>query len=130
MANPKNNFHIVCRPQYVYMDASLNFEEPQEDIDASIFKFVIVQALKKLFGEVGASVTVDVLRFRESDLRAYLRVRSSNLVRLWSSLTLVSSYNGKPCFFRIYKVSPSLASLSVSSAHYQHVPATEATAEK
>uniref|UniRef100_A0A023G9W1 Putative ribonuclease p 14 subunit n=1 Tax=Amblyomma triste TaxID=251400 RepID=A0A023G9W1_AMBTT len=104
MANPKNNFHIVCRPQYVYMDASLNFEEPQEDIDASIFKFVIVQALKKLFGEVGASVTVDVLRFRESDLRAYLRVRSSNLVRLWSSLTLASSYNGKPCFFRIYKV--------------------------
>lgn len=54
--------------------------------------------------QVGASVNVDVLKFREADLRAYLRVLSSNLVRLWSSLTLTSCYNGRPCSFRVYKV--------------------------
>lgn len=129
MESTKINFHTVCRTQNVYMDVSLHFEEPGEEVDATIFKFVILQALKKLYGEVGASVAVDVLKFRESDLRAYLRVSSSNLVRLWSSLTLTSCYNGRPCSFRVYKVSPSLASLSVSSSHYQHVPAAEVTAD-
>ncbi|XP_050026812.2 ribonuclease P protein subunit p14 [Dermacentor andersoni] len=130
MESNKRKFHTVCRTQHVYMDVSLRFEEPGEEVDATVFKFVILQALKKLYGEVGASVAVDILKFRESDLRAYLRVSSSNVVRLWSSLTLTSCYNGRPCSFRVYKVSPSLASLSVSSSHYQHVPAAEVTADE
>ncbi|XP_037520045.1 ribonuclease P protein subunit p14 [Rhipicephalus sanguineus] len=130
MESTRRNFRTVCRTQHVYMDVSLRFEEPGEEVDATMFKFIIQQALRTSFGEVGASVNVDVLKFREADLRAYLRVLSSNLVRLWSSLTLTSCYNGRPCSFRVYKVSPSLASLAVSSSHYQHVPAAKTTAHE
>uniref|UniRef100_A0A224Z3F8 Ribonuclease p 14 subunit n=1 Tax=Rhipicephalus zambeziensis TaxID=60191 RepID=A0A224Z3F8_9ACAR len=130
MEGTRRNFRTVCRTQHVYMDVSLRFEEPGEKVDAAMFKFIIQQSLRTSFGEVGASVDVDVLKFGEADLRAYLRVLSSNLVRLWSSLTLTSCYNGRPCSFRVYKVSPSLASLAMSSSHYQHLPAAEATAAK
>lgn len=130
MEDAQKNSFTVCRAQHAYLDVSLDFEGRSLEIDARIFKFIIGKALKKLFGEVGASVQVDVLRFRESDLRAYLRVLSSNLVRLWSSLTLHSSYNDRPCSFRVYKVSSSLASLSVASPHYQHLPTTQPSASE
>uniref|UniRef100_A0A131XJQ9 Putative ribonuclease p 14 subunit n=1 Tax=Hyalomma excavatum TaxID=257692 RepID=A0A131XJQ9_9ACAR len=130
MESTIRNFRTVCRTQYVYMDVSLHFEEPGEDVDAAMFKYIIQQALKRSFGEVGASIVVDVLKFREEDLRAYLRVLSSNLTKLWSSLTLTSCYNGRQCSFRVYKVSPSLASLAVSSSHYQHVPVEEAAGDE
>lgn len=127
MEGVQGNSFSVCRSQHAYLDVSLDFEGRPPEIDARIFKFIIGQALKKLFGEVGASVQVDVLRYRESDRRAYLRVSSSNLVRLWSSVTLHSSYNDRPCSFRVYKVSASLASLSVASPHYQHLPSAQAS---
>ncbi|KAM7285994.1 ribonuclease P protein subunit p14-like [Ixodes scapularis] len=76
---------------------------------------------------VGASIQVDVLRYREHDRRAYLRTSIKNLVKVWSSLTLCTSYDGKPCTFRIFKVSCSLASLSVCSSHYEHKPVRQTT---
>lgn len=117
----------VCSLETVYMDVALIFDgsEHGDELNAKIFKYAIVLALKKLFGEVGASIPVDVLRYRDADHRAYLRTQSRNLVKVWSSLSLFSSYDGKPCHFRIFKVSSSLASLSVSSSHYEHLPAPE-----
>ena len=38
-----------------------------------------------------------------------LRICSSGLVKLWSSLTLLGSYKGKNCDFRVIQVSPLLA---------------------
>ncbi|CAN7989225.1 unnamed protein product, partial [Ixodes hexagonus] len=94
--------------------------DPDLELDSRLFKYAIVMALRTLFGEVGASIQVDVLRYREADKRAYLRTSSKNLVKVWSSLTLCTSYDGKPCSFRIFKVSCSLASLSVASSQYKH----------
>ncbi|XP_029838218.3 ribonuclease P protein subunit p14-like [Ixodes scapularis] len=118
----------VHRCETVYLDVSLEFEgNPDFEFDSKIFKYAIVTALRRLFGEVGASIQVDVLRYREHDRRAYLRTSIKNLVKVWSSLTLCTSYDGKPCTFRIFKVSCSLASLSVCSSHYEHKPVRQTT---
>nr|XP_037281928.1 uncharacterized protein LOC119174904 [Rhipicephalus microplus] len=65
MESTTRTVRTVCRTEHVYMDVSLRFEEPGEEVDAAMFKFIIQQALRTSFGEVGASVHVDVLKFRE-----------------------------------------------------------------
>ncbi|OWK07160.1 hypothetical protein Celaphus_00017103 [Cervus elaphus hippelaphus] len=59
-----------------------------------------ISALKVLFGEVDAALPLDVLTYEEKTLSAILRICSSGLVKLWSSLTLLGSYKGKNCDFR------------------------------
>lgn len=40
------------------------------------------------------------------------------LIRVWSALTLLGSYNGKLCVFRVRQVSSSLLSMATSSRNY------------
>uniref|UniRef100_A0A8D2KLG0 Ribonuclease P protein subunit p14 n=1 Tax=Urocitellus parryii TaxID=9999 RepID=A0A8D2KLG0_UROPR len=96
--------------EYHYMKVCLEFQDHGVGLNAAQFKQLLISALKDLFGEVGAALPVDVLTYEEKTLSAILRICSSGLVKLWSSLTLLGSYKGKKCAFRVIqvKVVPSL----------------------
>ncbi|XP_067907748.1 ribonuclease P protein subunit p14 isoform X2 [Heterodontus francisci] len=108
----------VC--DYHYLKVGLEFEErsPGLRLNAAHFKQLIVSALKDLHGEIGAALPVDVLRFEEETLAAILRVKSSGLVKLWSALTLLGSYQNQKCAFRVTQVSPFLLALSGNSREF------------
>ncbi|XP_006169229.1 ribonuclease P protein subunit p14 isoform X2 [Tupaia chinensis] len=91
------------------------FQDHGVGLNAPQFKQLLLSALKDLFGEVGAALPLDVLTYEEETLSAVLRIRSSGLVKLWSSLTLLGSYRGKKCAFRVIQVSPFLLALSGNS---------------
>ncbi|XP_048403208.2 ribonuclease P protein subunit p14 [Stegostoma tigrinum] len=103
-----------------YLKVGLEFGEtrPGFRLNAAHFKQLIVLALKDLHGEFGAALPVDVLRFEEETLTAILRVKSSGLVKLWSALTLLGSYQNQKCAFTVMQVSPFLLALSSDSREF------------
>ncbi|KAM4881738.1 ribonuclease P protein subunit p14 [Thomomys bottae] len=102
--------------EHHYMKVCLDFQDRGGiEVNVAQFKQLLVSSLKDLFGEVGAALPVDVLTFEEKTLSAILRVPSSGLAKLWSSLTLLGSYKGKKCALRVIQVSPFLLALSGNS---------------
>lgn len=101
--------------EHHYMKVCLEFQDCGVGLNAAQFKHLLISALKDLFGEVGAALPVDILTYEEKTLSAILRICSSGLVKLWSSLTLLGSCKGKKCAFRVMQVSPFLLALSGNS---------------
>uniref|UniRef100_A0A8C8SSC5 Ribonuclease P/MRP subunit p14 n=1 Tax=Pelusios castaneus TaxID=367368 RepID=A0A8C8SSC5_9SAUR len=92
-------------PQRVVLRSpSREFPEAGVRLSAAHFKQLVVSALRELHGEVGAALSVDVLTYEEKTLSAILRISSSGLVKLWSALTLLGSYQNKKCAFRVIQV--------------------------
>lgn len=104
---------------YHYMKVCLVLEDESTRLSAVELKQFIISGLKSLFGEVGAALTFDLLKYDEDTLTAFLRVGSSGLVRLWSSLTLLGSYQNQACAFRVLQVSPFLLALTGNSRELQ-----------
>lgn len=102
-----------------YMKVCLVLEDESTRLSAVELKQFIITGLKELYGEVGAALTFDVLKFDEDTLTALLRVYSRGLVRLWSSLTLLGSYQNQACAFRVLQVSPFLLALTGNSRDLQ-----------
>ncbi|XP_077582797.1 ribonuclease P protein subunit p14 [Stigmatopora nigra] len=100
---------------YQYMKVKLVLEDKSINLIAVDFKQFIISGLRNLHGEVGAAVQFDVLKYNENTLTAFLRVPKSDLVKLWSSLTLSGQYYGRTCAFRVLLVSPFLLSLTANS---------------
>ncbi|KAK2906755.1 hypothetical protein Q8A67_005740 [Cirrhinus molitorella] len=100
---------------YHYMKISLVLESGRKSISEAQFKQLIICGLKDLYGEVGASFPFDLLKFDWDKLTAILRVYNSGLVKLWSALTLLGSYENVACAFRVTQVSPFLLALSGNS---------------
>ncbi|XP_043830592.1 ribonuclease P protein subunit p14 [Dromiciops gliroides] len=101
--------------EYHYLKVQLEFQDRGFRLTDAQFKQLIILALRDLFGEVGAALPFDVLAYEEKNLSAILRICSSGLVKLWSSLTLLGSYQNKKCAFRVTQVSPFLLALSGNS---------------
>ncbi|XP_010966623.1 ribonuclease P protein subunit p14 [Camelus dromedarius] len=101
--------------EHHYMKVRLEFQDRGVELNVAQFKQLLISALKDLFGEVGAALPLDILTYEEKTLSAILRICSSGLVKLWSSLTLLGSYKGKKCAFRVIQVSPFLLALSGNS---------------
>ncbi|KAL1007832.1 hypothetical protein UPYG_G00092220 [Umbra pygmaea] len=108
---------------YHYMSISLEFEN-EETLSPAQLKQFIVNGLKDIYGEVGGAFPFDLLKFDELKLTAILRVYNSGLVKLWSALTLLSSFdqercavrvNQERCAVRVNQVSPFLLALSGNS---------------
>uniref|UniRef100_A0A669C9U5 Ribonuclease P/MRP 14 subunit n=1 Tax=Oreochromis niloticus TaxID=8128 RepID=A0A669C9U5_ORENI len=89
---------------YHYLKVRLVLEDDSTRLSAVELKYFIITGLKSLYGEVGAALNFDVLKYDEDTLTAFLRVYSS-LVKLWSSLTLLGSYQNQACAFRVLQVS-------------------------
>nr|XP_060622458.1 ribonuclease P protein subunit p14 [Anolis sagrei ordinatus] len=101
--------------EYHYLKIRLELEDPNISLNAVEFKQLIISALKHLHGEVGAALPVDVLTYEEQNLSAILRVPNSGLVKLWSALTLLGSYQNRDCAFRVIQTSPFLLALAGNS---------------
>ncbi|XP_023366477.1 ribonuclease P protein subunit p14 isoform X1 [Otolemur garnettii] len=111
--------------EYHYMKVCLEFQDHGVGLNAAQFKHLLISALKDLFGEVDAALPLDILTYEEKTLSAILRICSSGLVKLWSSLTLLGSYKGKKCAFRVIQVKamPSWAVLVAQWVGLQpHIP--------
>ncbi|XP_023279951.1 ribonuclease P protein subunit p14 [Seriola lalandi dorsalis] len=104
---------------YHYMKVCLVLEDETTRLSAVDFKQFIITGLKSLFGEVGAALNFDLLKYNEETLSATLRVYSRGLVKLWSSLTLLGSYQNQACAFRVLQVSPFLLALTGNSRELQ-----------
>ncbi|KAF4524099.1 hypothetical protein B566_EDAN007682 [Ephemera danica] len=104
-----------------YIDVSLAFSDQwRKNLDIAHFKMQIIKAMKQLFGELGAAIPVDVMKYNQATGRAVLRCPTKNYVKLRSSLTLVSAFEGQKCVFKIHKASPSIISLLSNSRTWTH----------
>ncbi|XP_053144235.1 ribonuclease P protein subunit p14 isoform X2 [Hemicordylus capensis] len=90
--------------EYHYLKIQLEFQEAGTSLNAVEFKQLIISALKRLHGEVGAALPVDVLTYEEKTWSAILRVPSRGLVKLWSALTLLGSCQNRKCAFRVIQL--------------------------
>jgi len=107
--------------KYYYLDISLNFADKiYYEITPEYFKKNIISSITQLFGEVAACVDIDLLKYNQHTLRAIIRVPKTHYVKIRSSLTLCSSYEGRSCAYRIHKASPLLLSLQGDSRDYEH----------
>lgn len=106
---------------YHYMKVCLVLEDESTRLSAVELKQFIITGLKSLYGEVGVALTFDLLKYDEDTLTALLRVYSKGLVKLWSSLTLLGSYQNQACAFRVLQVSPYLLALTANSRELQLV---------
>lgn len=106
---------------YHYMKVCLELEDASTKLSAVDLKQFIITSLKGLYGEVGAALSFDLLKYDEDTLTAFLRVTSRGLVKLWSTLTLLGFYQNKACAFRVLQVSPYLLSLTGNSRELQLV---------
>ncbi|XP_015778412.1 PREDICTED: ribonuclease P protein subunit p14-like isoform X1 [Acropora digitifera] len=84
----------------IYKDKGL----PYIRLDALGFKRLLDTGLGSLHGQVGAAINVDVLSFDAKSLEAILKVEQRGLVRVWSALTLLSSFQGRQCAIRVNQV--------------------------
>lgn len=106
---------VLKNAPYHYLKVGLELEDESTKLSAVELKVFMVSGLKTLFGEVGAALNFDLLKYDEETFVSLLRVPSRGLVRLWSSLTLLSSYKNQSCAFRVLQVSPYLLSLTANS---------------
>ncbi|RWS17325.1 ribonuclease P protein subunit p14-like isoform X2 [Dinothrombium tinctorium] len=108
---------------YVYADISLEFQlndAQSNNIHERTFKIIIMSALKSLFGDVGAAINVDIIKYDSSEKRAFIRFPAKQFVRVRSALTLLSSWEKQNCTFRIHKICHSLSSLPIESFNQHH----------
>ncbi|KAG9471658.1 ribonuclease P protein subunit p14-like isoform X2 [Eleutherodactylus coqui] len=101
--------------EYHYLKIQLVFGDEKDRLSAVQLKSLILSALKELHGEVGASYPLDVLKFDGKTSSAILRIKSSGLVKLWTSLTMVGQYQGQLCSIRVLQTSPFLLALAGNS---------------
>nr|XP_046240839.1 ribonuclease P protein subunit p14 [Scatophagus argus]XP_046240840.1 ribonuclease P protein subunit p14 [Scatophagus argus]XP_046240841.1 ribonuclease P protein subunit p14 [Scatophagus argus]XP_046240842.1 ribonuclease P protein subunit p14 [Scatophagus argus] len=104
---------------YHYMKVCLVLEDESTRLSEVDLKQFIITGLRSLYGEVGAALTFDLLKYDEETRTAFLRVCSRGLVKLWSSLTLLGSYQNQACAFRVLQVSPFLLALTGNSRELQ-----------
>ncbi|PSN42113.1 hypothetical protein C0J52_02963 [Blattella germanica] len=110
-------FLFSCMTVFIYIE----FEGgSRPELNAVYLKNHILQALNTLFGEVGASTRVDILKYNPNTQRAVLRCPSASYVKLRSSLSLCGNYNAVACVYRIHNTSSCLLSLLGTSRTYKH----------
>uniref|UniRef100_A0A8D3DU95 Ribonuclease P/MRP 14 subunit n=1 Tax=Scophthalmus maximus TaxID=52904 RepID=A0A8D3DU95_SCOMX len=90
-------------------------EDESTRLSAVELKQFIISGLKSLYGEVGAALTFDLLKYDEDKLTASFSCH----FLLWSSLTLLGSYQNQACAFRVLQVSPFLLALTGNSRELQ-----------
>uniref|UniRef100_A0A3Q0RQN0 Ribonuclease P/MRP 14 subunit n=1 Tax=Amphilophus citrinellus TaxID=61819 RepID=A0A3Q0RQN0_AMPCI len=104
---------------YHYLKVRLVLEDESTRLSAVELKHFIITGLKTLFGEVRAQDSTDghLLALLFDSFCTVCGYRG--LVTLWSSLTLLGSYQNKACAFRVLQVSPFLLALTGNSRDLQ-----------
>eukprot|EP00057_Strongylocentrotus_purpuratus_P014875 XP_011669349.1 PREDICTED: ribonuclease P protein subunit p14 isoform X2 [Strongylocentrotus purpuratus] len=87
----------------IYLDVMLEFESSAPHVEETMFEGIVTLALKQLHGDVGAAMAVDLVMYNPGNLQGVLRVQQSDLVKLWSALTLYGYYESQRCAFTVRK---------------------------
>jgi len=106
------NFKKTFHPEWCYLYIHIEFVEKISQFTPYLVKSIVVSALKILFGQNGLALQADVLKVEREQQHAILRIHKDSLVAVWSSLTLLSSYDSRACRILILQVSPFLNSLA------------------
>lgn len=104
---------------YQYMKIVLTFEAGQTvpEICMSEMRQTITTALRTVFGENGAAVCVDILKYSPKSRKAILRVPQSDYVKVRNALCLYGKYGDYHCAFRVKQTSGHLMALAVDTRH-------------
>ncbi|XP_061186662.1 ribonuclease P protein subunit p14-like [Saccostrea echinata] len=98
-----------------YFRVKLEFEHVGNiDIGQTMFNFIVHQAVKNLFGEIGESC-VDVIKYDPLFSEAIIVTNERFRGQLHSALTLFGCYDNKRCAFRVLQISSSLINLASDS---------------
>ena len=101
------------------------FTPSLETVTALIFRAVLAESVKSLFGVVGAGMYgIDVLTFDASTVSGIISCESSHVVPIRSSFALCGSTEGRQCHIRVLQSSAFLTSLAVNSRAWQQEVAT------
>jgi len=100
---------------YYYLDLQIVFEKEIMDFTDFLFKAILLSGIKGLIGQVGLAYELDLLSFDNQTQRGIIRIHKSTLTSIWSSLSLIQTYDEKTCKIQIHKVSPFLQSLTNGS---------------
>ena len=97
------------------------FTPALETVTALIFRAVLTESVKSLFGVVGAGMFgLDVLSFDAATSSGLVSIDSSHVVPVRSSFALCASTDGsRQCHIRVLQSSAFLASLAVDSRRWQ-----------
>lgn len=113
------NINISCTNLTSYYFREL-VNPQQADITPAFLKKNIVEAVKELFGEVNAAVTIDLLKYNPQNNQVIIRVPKSHYIKIRNSLTLSCKYEGQLCVYKIHKSTPLLLALQAESRNYNH----------
>ena len=74
----------------------------------------ITEGLRSLFGEIGSSFPLEIVKFKaqKRDVRLIIRCPSHCVIKVCSSLTLQGQYQGEACAFHVIRVARNLLQLS------------------
>lgn len=92
----------------------------ETEITPAFLKKNIIEAISKLFGEVSAAITIDLLKYEPNNRRTIIRVPKSHYIKLRNSLTLACKYEGQPCIYKVHKATSLLLALQAESRNYNH----------
>eukprot|EP00123_Amoebidium_parasiticum_P000981 comp11943_c0_seq1/m.6615 comp11943_c0_seq1/g.6615 ORF comp11943_c0_seq1/g.6615 comp11943_c0_seq1/m.6615 type:complete len:119 (-) comp11943_c0_seq1:272-628(-) len=106
---------VSQKPRYFYLLVRIEFDRPITNFSEVLVRNMSVQALLTLFGQAGAAIIVDVLRVDEDTGECILRAPAEDIVRVWSSLTVLAEYNKVPCRIDVLQASAYLMGLAYSS---------------
>ncbi|XP_041459296.1 ribonuclease P protein subunit p14-like [Lytechinus variegatus] len=102
---------------YIYLSVILEFESSPPDIEERMFEVIVSLALKQLHGDVGVAILVDLVMYDPENIQGILKVRQSDLVKLWSALTLYGCFEDQRCAFIVRKESTDFIPLLDTSKH-------------
>lgn len=99
---------------YYLLKLELSKSAKNSDLDFSLPYLTnnITFALKNLFGEVGAAVPVQVIKFYPKSSQLIVQCPSDWAVKVRAALSLQSSYQGQSCAYQVIHGSSTLLGLS------------------
>ncbi|KAL1523728.1 hypothetical protein AB1Y20_018658 [Prymnesium parvum] len=87
--------------------------QPEFQIDAKQMELAASLAARSFFGEVGGTMKMELVWHNASEQEAVLRIAKCCLIRIWSSLTLLTEFEEKLCTVDVLKVSDNPAALGI-----------------
>jgi len=97
------------------LEVALELEKFPKDlvITEAYIHHAIINGLKKLFGEVGASFPITLEKFETTKYGAVAIIRCPSVcyIKVRSSITLLKDYNSVPCAFHITRIGTNLLEL-------------------
>ncbi|XP_068218490.1 ribonuclease P protein subunit p14 [Palaemon carinicauda] len=99
-----NMKELECR--HWYLDIEMEYcAKLYYMMTGDLLKFFILTAVKTMFGEVAASLPVDILKFDADEKKAIVRIPTENYAKVRAALTLCSAVKlGNETFSFVFTV--------------------------